>query len=99
MKIESGQKQLQLSGTVFIQESNPLIVALKALLQSGETQVQIDLDQVEAIDTGILQIFLAAQQSAEQIGKTIQFSPISAQVMRILDQTGLEPLFSMNAYP
>jgi anti-anti-sigma regulatory factor len=93
MKIESSHKQLKLSGAVFIQESNQLIVALKALLQSGETQVQIDLDQVEAIDTGILQILLAAQQSAEQLGKTIQFSPISAQVISILDQTGLEPLF------
>ena len=93
MKIESDQNQLKLSGSVFIQESELLMSALKELLRFDKRQIQINLDQVEAIDTGVLQILLAAQRSAKQQGKTLQFTPISAQVTSIMKKTGLDPLF------
>ncbi len=93
MDIESDHYRLKVSGSAFIQESESLVLALKELLLSDEPEIQISLEHVEAIDTGMLQVFISAQKSAEHLGKSLLFSPISAQVKSILEQTGLDPLF------
>lgn len=94
MKIETNQNQIVISGHLFLQDAERMIRSLKQALSAEGADLTINLDQVEAIDTGMLQILLATQKSAEQLKKIIRFFPISEPVAEVLEYTGLEPLFS-----
>jgi len=55
---------------------------------SRQPQVTLDLSAVESCDTAALQVLLAAQKSAESMGKPFRIAPLSRAVLETAEALG-----------
>ena len=92
MEVEINANRILLKGEVYLQDAEILIHRLKEILYSSVQQICIDLNQVTAIDTAILQILLSARKSAHQLGHTLVCTSVSEVVERALKHTGLDSI-------
>ena len=93
MKVNAGPTGLALSGDVYVHDIEILADALKDQLDSGKSDIQIDMSRVESIDTAALQLFVSSWKYAADNQKSLQLSPVSDLVRNTLKLTGLDALF------
>ena len=84
---------LTVKGNCLIQELEPLVKSLGELVESDRNAIQLDLAQVESIDTAGIQLLVSCRNSALSRGKTFSISLMSDPVREALQITGLQQIF------
>ncbi len=76
-----------------IQELEPFIKSLRDLVESERNSIEIDLGQVDSIDTACFQLLASCRCSALARGKTFRIVKMSEPVSEALHITGLKRIF------
>ena len=87
---------LTVKGNCLIQELEPLVKALGELVESDRNSIQLDLSNVESIDTAGIQLLASCRNSALSRGKTFSIALMSEPVRKALQITGLQQIFKNN---
>ena len=84
---------LTVKGNCLIQELEPLVKSLGELVESDRNSIQIDLSNVESIDTAGIQLLVSCRNSALARGKSFSIALMSDPVREALQITGLQQIF------
>ena len=84
---------LTVKGNCLIQELEPLVKSMRKLVESDRNSIQLDLAQVESIDTAGIQLLVSCRNSALSRGKTFSIVLMSDPVREALQITGLQQIF------
>ena len=84
---------LTVKGNCLIQELDPLVKSLGELVESDRNSIQLDLSNVETIDTAGIQLLASCRNTALARGKTFSISSMSDSVRDALKLTGLQEIF------
>ena len=84
---------LTVKGNCLIQELEPLVKSLGELLESDLNAIQLNLSQVESIDTGCIQLLVSCRNGALARGKTFIIESMSETVSEALKISGLQQIF------
>ncbi len=84
---------ITVKGNFIIQELEILIKSLFELVESDRNSIQLDLSNVEAIDTAGIQLLASCRNSALARGKTFSIVSMSDSVRDALQITGLQKIF------
>ena len=84
---------LTVKGNCLIQELEPLVKSLGELVESDRNAIQLDLSNVESIDTGGIQLLVSCRNSALARGKTFIIASMSETVREALQISGLQQIF------
>ena len=84
---------LTVKGNCLIQELEPLVKSLGELVESDRNSIQIDLSNVESIDTAGIQLLASCRNSALARGKSFRIALMSDPVREALQITGLHQIF------
>ena len=84
---------LTVKGTGLIQELDPLVKSLGELVESDRNSIQLDLSNVETIDTAGIQLLASCRNTALARGKTFSITSMSDSVRDALKLTGLQEIF------
>ena len=87
---------LTVKGNCLIQELEPLVKDLIELVESDRNSIQLDLSNVESIDTAGIQLLASCRNSALSRGKTFSIALMSEPVRKALQITGLQQIFKNN---
>ena len=87
---------LTVKGNCLIQELEPLVKSLSDLVESDRNSIQLDLSNVESIDTAGIQLLASCRNSALSRGKTFSIALMSEPVRKALQITGLQQIFKNN---
>ena len=87
---------LTVKGNCLIQELGPLVKSLGELVESDRNSIQIDLSNVESIDTAGIQLLASCRNSALARGKSFSIALMSDPVREALQITGLQQIFENN---
>ena len=87
---------LTVKGICLIQELEPLVKSLGELVESDRNSIQIDLSNVESIDTAGIQLLASCRNSALARGKSFSIALMSDPVREALQITGLQQIFENN---
>ena len=90
MEIVLESTGIKVKGNFVIQELQPLQKTMLDSIESERSSVQIDLSEVEAIDTAGVQLLSVCRINALEKGKTFQITSVSEPVRETLKLTGLE---------
>ena len=88
--------RLTVKGNCLIQELEPLVKSLGELVESDRNSIQIDLSNVESIDTAGIQLLASCRNSALARGKSFSIVLMSDPVREALQITGLQQIFENN---
>ena len=66
---------LTVKGNCLIQELEPLVKSLIVMVESDRNSIQLDLGQVESIDTSCIQLLASCRNSALSRGCLLYTSP------------------------
>ena len=80
-------------GNCLIQELEPLVKSMEKLVESDLNAIQLDLAQVESIDTAGIQLLVSCRNSALARGKTFIIVSLSETVREALKISGLQQIF------
>ena len=83
---------IKVKGNCVIQELEPLQKIMLEIINSERSGVQIDLSEVEAIDTAGVQLLAVCRINALEKGKTFRITSESEPVREALKLTGLESM-------
>ena len=83
---------MKIKGNCVIQELLPLQKTMLEIINSERSCIEIDLSEVEAIDTAGVQLLAVCRKNALEIGKTFQITSTSESVSDALKITGLESM-------
>ena len=84
---------LTVKGNCLIQELEPLVKSLVELVESDRNSIQLDLSNVESIDTAGIQLLASCRNSALARGKSFSIALMSEPVREALQITGLQQIF------
>ena len=84
---------LTVKGNCLIQELDPLVKSLGELVESDRNSIQLDLSNVETIDTAGIQLLASCRNTALARCKTFSISSMSDSVRDALQLTGLQEIF------
>ena len=84
---------ITVKGNCLIQELELLVKSLGELVESDRNSIQLDLSNVEAIDTAGIQVLASCRNSALARGKTFSIVSMSDSVRDTLHITGLQKIF------
>ena len=84
---------LTVKGNCLIQELEPLVKSLGELVESDRNAIQLDLAQVESIDTACIQLLVSCRNCALERGKTFIIESMSETVREALKISGLQQIF------
>ena len=84
---------LTIKGNFLIQELGSLVKSLGELVESDRNSIQLDLSNVESIDTAGIQLLASCRNSALSRGKTFRIALMSDPVRKALQITGLQQIF------
>ena len=84
---------LTVKGNCLIQEIKPLVKSLVDLIESDRNSIQLDLSNVESIDTAGIQLLASCRNTALARGKTFSIISMSDSVRDALQITGLQKIF------
>ena len=84
---------ITVKGNCLIQELEILVKSLGELVESDRNSIQLDLSNVEAIDTAGIQLLASCRNSALARGKTFSIVSMSDSVRDALQITGLQKIF------
>jgi len=83
---------IKVKGNCVIQELQPLQKIMLETIDSERSSFQIDLSEVEALDTAGVQLLAACRIHALGKGKAFQITSESETVQEVLKITGLESI-------
>ena len=89
MEVVLESTEIKVKGNCVIQELEPLQKIMLDTIESERSSVQIDLSEVEAIDTAGVQLLTVCRINALEKGKTFQITSVSEPVREALKLTGL----------
>ncbi len=89
MEIVLESTGIKVKGNCVIQELQSLQKIMLDTIESERSSVQIDLSEVEAIDTAGVQLLSVCRINALEKGKTFQITSVSEPVREALKLTGL----------
>ena len=89
MEIVLESTGIKVKGNCVIQELLPLQKTMLEIINSERSSVEIDLSEVEAIDTAGIQLLTVCRINALEKGKTFQITSVSEPVREALKLTGL----------
>ena len=92
MEIVLESTGMKVKGNCVIQELQPLQKTMLETIESERSSVQIDLSEVEAIDTAGVQLLAVCRINALEKGKTFRIASESEPVREALKLTGLESM-------
>ena len=92
MEILLERTGIKVKGNCVIQELQPLQKIMLETIGSERSSFQIDLSEVEAIDTAGVQLLAACRINALENGKTFEITSESETVQEVLKITGLESI-------
>ena len=81
---------LTVKGNCLIQELEPLVKSLGELVESDRNAIQLDLSNVESIDTGGIQLLVSCRNSALARGKTFIIVSMSETVREAMQISGVQ---------
>ena len=84
---------LTVKGNCLIHELEPLVKSLGELVESDRNAIQLDLSNVESIDTAGIQLLVSCRNSALARGKTFIIESMSETVREALKISGLQQIF------
>ena len=84
---------LTVKGNCLIQELEPLVKSMEELVESDLNAIQLDLAQVESIDTAGIQLLVSCRNGALARGKTFIIESMSETVREALQISGLQQIF------
>ena len=84
---------LTVKGNCLIKEIEPLVKSLGELVESDRNSIQLDLSNVDSIDTAGIQLLASCRNTALSRGKTFSIVSMSDSVRDALDITGLQKIF------
>ena len=87
---------LTVKGNCLVQELEPLVKSLGEMVASDRNSIQIDLSNVESIDTAGIQLLASCRNSALARGKSFSIVLMSDPVREALQITGLQQIFENN---
>jgi anti-anti-sigma factor len=83
---------MKIKGNCVVQELLPLQKIMLDTIESERSSVQIDLSEVEVIDTAGVQLLAVCRKNTLEIGKTFHITSTSESVSDALKITGLESM-------
>ena len=83
---------MKIKGNCVIQELLPLQKTMLEIINSERSSIEIDLSEVEAIDTAGVQLLAVCRKNALEIGKTFRIASTSESVSDALNIPGLESM-------
>ena len=83
---------LTVKGICHIQDIEPLVKSLVEMVESDRNSIQLDLSNVESIDTAGIQLLASCRNSALARGKTFSIVSMSDSVINTLHVTGLHKI-------
>ena len=93
MEIKLEGTGLSVKGSCLIKDLDPLLKSLQDMINSDRNSVQIDLKEVDAIDTAGIQLIASCRQSALEVGKSFKIISESDVVRDTIQLVGLENIF------
>ena len=84
---------LTVKGICHIQDIEPLVKSLVEMVESDRNSIQLDLSNVDSIDTAGIQLLASCRNTALSRGKTFSIVTMSDSVRETLDTTGLQNIF------
>ena len=93
MEIRLEGTGITVKGNCLIQELEPLVKSLRELVESDRNSIQLDLGEVESIDSSCIQLLASCRNSALARGKTFRIVKMSEPVREALHITGLKRIF------
>ena len=84
---------ITVKGNCLIQELELLVKSLGELVESDRNSIQLDLSNVDSIDTAGIQLLASCRNTALSRGKTFSIVSMSDSVRDALDITGLQNIF------
>ena len=84
---------LTVKGNCLIQELEPFVKSLDEMVESDRNSIQLDLSNVESIDTAGIQLLASCRNTALARGKTFRIISMSDSVRDALQITGLHKIF------
>ena len=84
---------LTVKGNCLIKELEPLVKSLGELIESDRNSIQLDLSNVNSIDTAGIQLLASCRNTALARGKTFSIISMSDSVRDALQITGLQKIF------
>ena len=92
MEIVLESTGMKVKGNCVIQELQPLQKTMLETINSERSSIEIDLSEIEAIDTAGVQLLAVCRKSALEKGKTFRITSESEAVKEALKITGLESM-------
>ena len=84
---------ITVKGNCLIQELELLVKSLGEMVESDRNSIQLDLSNVESIDTAGIQLLASCRNTALARGKTFRIISMSDSVRDALQITGLHKIF------
>ena len=84
---------ITIKGNCLIQELELLVKSLGEMVESDRNSIQLDLSNVESIDTAGIQLLASCRNTALARGKTFSIISMSDSVRDALQITGLQKIF------
>ena len=93
MDIKLEKTGLSVKGSCLIKDLKPLLKSFQDMINSDRNNIQIDLKEVEAIDTAGIQLIASFRQSALEAGKSFKIVSESKTVRDMIKIMGMENIF------
>ena len=84
---------ITIKGNCLIQELELLVKSLGEMVESDRNSIQLDISNVESIDTAGIQLLASCRNTALARGKTFSIISMSDSVRDALQITGLHKIF------
>lgn len=97
MQVYNRVAVITVQGRVDSASSSELMTTIRSLLECGQTNLVIDLGDVEVLSSSGLRVLVSALKSARSAGGDLCLARLAPQASDVISIAGLEPLFRV--YP
>ena len=87
---------VRLAGELDLSVSDELRDLLDGLITSGHSRIELDLDEIDFVDSRAIGVLIGAQKRAERAGGRIRVRRPQATVRKAFDILGLRPVFEID---
>ena len=93
MDLKLEKTGLSVKGSCLINDLKPLLKSLQDMINSDRNSIQINLKEVEVIDSAGIQLIASCRQSALEVGKSFKIVSESESVRDMIKIMGMENIF------
>ena len=93
MDLKLEKTGLSVKGSCLINDLKPLLKSLQDMINSDRNSIQINLKEVEVIDSAGIQLIASCRQSALEVGKSFKIGSESESVRDMIKIMGMENIF------